>query len=241
MSRIAIVAALEREIGPLISGPSWTRQQQPYAGRTFCFFESANAVVVCAGIGPEPARRAAEAIIALYSPHAIYSAGFAGAATEAMKVGDVLIPRRVVNAKDGSSIDTAIGDGTLVTFAAIATPEQKSRLGAAFAAQAIDMEAAAVAQAAEARAIPFAAIKAISDASDLSLPPLENFITPTGQLRATRFVFFLALRPWLWPTAIRLGRNAAKASRALSTSLQQMIESHTSASPPSPLEVPSQR
>jgi len=89
------------------------------------------------------------------------------------------------------------------------------------------MEAAAVAQAAEARNVSFAAVKAISDASDFELPPMEKFITATGQFRTSQFAFFLALRPWLWATAMRMARNSNKAAKALHARLNQMIESQT--------------
>ena len=205
----------------------WTRRDQAYAGRTFRFFEHGEAVLVCGGIGPEAARRATQAVIALYSPQLIYSAGFAGAATEALRVADILTPRRVVNANDGSSVDTGTGEGILVTFATIASPEQKAKLAASFGAHAIDMEASAVAQAAEARGVPFAAVKVISDVADFALPPMDDFITPAGQFRTANFALFLMLRPWLWPSAIRLARNSSQASRALSAHLIQMIESQT--------------
>src|SRR5579864_9366433 len=100
MSRIAIVAALEREVRPLIKG--WRVSQKEADGRRFRFFEQGNSVVVCAGIGAEAARRAAEAVIAVYAPTVIYSAGFAGALDPTLKVGDVVQPRKVVNANDGS-------------------------------------------------------------------------------------------------------------------------------------------
>ncbi len=223
--KLAIVAALEREVHPLVR--QWTHRDQPYSGRTFRFFEHGEAVLVCGGIGPEAARRAAQAVIALYSPQLIYSAGFAGAATETLKVADILTPRRVVNASDGSSVDTGTGEGILVTFAAIASPAQKSKLAASFGAHAIDMEASAVAQAAQARGVQFAAVKAISDAADFALPPVDAFITPAGRFRTANFGFFLLLRPWLWPRAVRLARNSSQASRALSAHLIQMIESQT--------------
>lgn len=212
----------------------WTHRDQAYSGRTFRFFEHGDAVLVCGGIGPEAARRAAQAVIALYFPQLIYSAGFAGAATEALKVADILTPRRVVNASDGSSVDTGTGEGILVTFAAIASPAQKFKLAASFGASAVDMEASAVAQAAEARGIQFAAVKAISDAVGFALSPMDAFIGPAGQFRTRNFALFLMLRPWLWPTAICLARNSSQASRALSAHLIQLIELHTIH--PTPLE-----
>lgn len=232
MSKIAIVAALEREIRPLVR--DWLVHETPYDGRTFRFFENAETVLVCSGIGAEAARRAAQAIIALYSPQLIYSVGFAGSATDTVRVGEVFIPRRVVNARDGSSVDTGTGQGVLVTFAGVASPEQKAKLGSSFGAHAVDMEASAVARAAEARGIRFAAVKAISDASDFTLPPMDTFIGPAGQFRTRKFAFFLLLRPWLWGAAMRLARNSTQASRALCTSLKQSIEAMSRQSVPIP-------
>lgn len=228
--KLAIVAALEREIRPLVK--NWRSHKQDYEGRTYRFYENSQAVLICGGIGPAAARRATQAVIALYSPELIYSAGFAGAANEAIKVGDLLIPRRVINASDGSSVDTGTGQGILVTFPEVASPEQKAKLAASFGAQAVDMEASSVAQAAGARSINFAAVKAISDEIDFALPPVDAFITSTGQFRTSKFALFLLVCPWLWTTALRLARNSSQAQRALSTWLQHMIESHSQQHPP---------
>ena len=61
MPEVAIVAALERELRPLVR--EWKVAEREHAGRRFRFFESDRAVVVCGGIGPEAARRATEAVI----------------------------------------------------------------------------------------------------------------------------------------------------------------------------------
>src|SRR5580698_4927781 len=66
MPRLAMVAALEREVSRLTKG--WSRVEQEYEGRSFVFRERDETVVVCGGIGFEAARRAAEAVIALYRP-----------------------------------------------------------------------------------------------------------------------------------------------------------------------------
>jgi hypothetical protein len=65
-AKIAMVAALEREVRPLVKG--WRRVEREYLDRRFKFFESGQAVLVCGGIGAETARRATEAVIALYRP-----------------------------------------------------------------------------------------------------------------------------------------------------------------------------
>ncbi|MGO9085441.1 MAG: hypothetical protein ACLQBK_09460 [Candidatus Sulfotelmatobacter sp.] len=222
MPRIAIVAALEREVRPLIR--SWRVSERRHEGRSFRFFENDkdDVVLVCGGMGAEAARRAAEAVIAIYGARMIYSAGFAGALDSSLKVGEVVEPRRVVNASDGSSVSLAAGHGVLVSFAAVASPAQKAKLRDAFAAEVVDMEAAAVARAAEARGVGFAAVKAISDDSAFTFPALERFVDSDGQFLETRFMLFAAVRPWLWPRVARLAGNSRRASRALCDRLQKI-------------------
>lgn len=224
MSRVAIVVALEREVRPLIK--EWRACEKESGGRRFRFFEKDEFVLVCGGIGAEAARRAAEAVIAIYAPQVIYSAGFAGALDPGLKVGDIVQPRRVVNAGDGSSIDLAgvnlRGEGVLVSFGAVATPEQKARLRDSFGAQAVDMEAAAVGRAAEARGVRFAVVKVISDEFDFSLPSMERFVDGNGKFLERKFAWFAALRPWLWPQVARLARNSNRASRVLCDWLRNM-------------------
>jgi adenosylhomocysteine nucleosidase len=220
--KIAIVAALERELHPLIR--HWPAVEAQHAGRTFRFFEQGQVVVVCGGIGAEPARRAAEAVIALYAPKVVYSAGFAGALDPALRVADILIPARVIDAGDSSSVETGAGQGILVTFGAVATPEQKVKLGKSFHAQAVDMEASAVARAAAARGVRFAAVKAISDEVGFALPGMNHrtgFIGPSGEFLTGKFARFIMIRPWTWAVALRLARNSKRAAHALSARLAE--------------------
>lgn len=220
--RIAIVAALEREVRPLVKG--WRAVPSERDGRRLKFFENDAVVVVCGGIGTEAARRAAEAVIAGYSPRRIYSAGFAGALGPEMKVGEVIHPRQVVNAGDGSRSTLDQGEGVLVTFGAIASPVQKKKLREAYGAQAVDMEAAAVARAAEARGVKFGAIKVISDEFNFDFPSMERFVSATGQFSEWRFAIFAAMRPWLWTRVAQLMRNSARASRVLCECLGKIAE-----------------
>jgi adenosylhomocysteine nucleosidase len=220
MFRVAIVAALEREVRPLVK--DWRVSEKDCDGRRFRFFENDDVVLVCGGIGAEAARRAAEAAIAIHAPKLVYSAGFAGALDPALKVADIIQPRRVVNTGDGSSVDLERGEGVLVSFGSVATPEQKTRLRDSFGAQAVDMEAAAVGRAAEARGVAFAVVKVISDEFDFSFPSMERFVDSNGQFLERRFAWFAALRPWLWPQVVRLARNGNRASRTLCGWLRRM-------------------
>ena len=225
MSEIALVAALEREVWPLVR--SWRLVDREYGGRCFRFFEAANRVAVCGGMGAEAARRATEAVIMLYQPAVVQSVGFAGALDNGLRIGQVLEPRYIVDASDGSRVDTGSGIGTLVSFASVAGKAQKARLATAYGAQAVDMEAAAVARGTQAHGLRFAAVKVVSDDLGLPVPDMERFTDRDGRLREWAFAVHAALRPWLWFTVICLGRNSSKASHALSQHLKSAEHAHT--------------
>jgi adenosylhomocysteine nucleosidase len=208
-----MVAALEREVRPLVK--EWQVSEKEFEGRRYRFFEKDELVLVCGGIGPEAARRAAEAVIAIYVPSMIYSVGFAGALDRGLKVADIIQPLRLVNASDGSSVTLDRGQGVLVSFGSVASPAQKASLRDSFGAQAVEMEASAVARAAEVRGVRFAVTKVISDEFDFDFPSMERFVDPDGRFREGRFAWFAALRPWLWPRVAKLARNSGRASRAL--------------------------
>ena len=224
--RIAIVAALEREVRPLVK--HWHVSEKEHDGRRFRFFENNHAVLVCGGIGAVAARWAAEAVLAIFEPRVIYSAGFAGALDPTLKVGDLILPQRVINAGDGSCVTLEEGAGTLVSFGSVASPEQKSKLRESFSAQAVDMEAAAVARAAEVRSVRFAAVKVISDEFDFNFPSTERFIDSEGKFHEGRFAWFAALRPWLWTQVARLALNSGQASRVLCEWLKKITTNSSS-------------
>ena len=213
MSRIAIIAAMEREVRPLIR--SWKVRMIEHGGRRYRLFENGEAAVICGGIGAEVARRATEAVIREVNPVRVLSVGFAGALDGSLQVGRILEPRTVINAADGVRTEVGWGEGILVTCASVAGKEQKIRLGKVYGASAVDMEAAAVAQGAQARGVEFAVLKAISDAADFRLPAMDRFVANDGSFDTVKFVCHVALRPWLWGTTVALARNTSKASHAL--------------------------
>ena len=220
MRKIAIVAALEREVGGLVR--NWTRIQRAHQGGNFIFFEQDEMVVVCGGIGVEAARRAAEAVIALYHPTLLQSVGFAGALHTGLCVGDIFSPAAVIDARDASRAEVEGGKGVLITFPTVADTNQKMKLAEAYGAQAVDMEAAAVAAAARAHGIPFSATKVISDGLHFEMPKMAGFIDPQGQFRTVRFAVHVALRPWLWPRVAQLAANSNKAARMLAKHLKAL-------------------
>ena len=234
MPKIAIIAALEREVHPLIR--DWPTTGAHYDGRDFTVYESKYAVVVCGVIGPEAARRAAEAIIVKYSPDIVISAGVAGALVPNLRVGETIFPVTVVDTQDGSHHETAIknapvantplGRTILASYPEIAGAEKKQALAKSYSAQAVDMEAAAVARATQTHGIAFIAIKSISDEHDFAMPGMSPFVR-NGKFETRRFAFHVALRPWLWLAVYRLARNTRIASENLCAWLRESALTNT--------------
>ena len=232
--KIIIVAALERELRPLIK--DWACRTIEHEGRKFTFYESSYAVAVCSGIGFEAGRRAAQAAIFTYSPELLISVGVAGALVPELRVGETIFPSIVIDARDSSRHETAIANARLgnsplartvvVSAAAIAGAAQKERLGKAYGAHAVDMEGAAVARAAQVHGLPFLAIKTISDDLDFDLPEMASFVH-NGQFEIARFAVHVLLRPWLWLAVARLARNTRIASENLCAWLRESALTNT--------------
>ena len=234
LPNIAIVAALEREVRPLVK--NWRPTVVEHESRAFTFYESNYAVVVCGGIGGEAARRAAEAAIVKYSPKVLISAGIAGALVPELHVGETIFPALVIDSQDGSRHETAIknapvantplGRTTVVSSPQIVGVTQKQQLAKSYGAQAVDMEGAAVARAAMTHKLAFLAIKSISDEFDFEMPETAQFVR-NGEFQEKRFARYVALRPWLWLRVLRLARNTRVASENLCAWLRESALTNT--------------
>ncbi len=226
MSSIAIIAALESELQPLVT--KWSRSTVTFNGRTMRCYGRDNALAVVGGIGRRHAEAAARAVVEKYHPEMLVSAGLAGALIGSLKVGNIVLPNVIVDAETGLEYrcdagGDVIGGGILVTAPEIAGTNRKVGLVDRFHALVVDMEAAGVAKVAQERGTGFRCVKAISDEADFVMPPLNQFVDDNGQFQQGRFVRWLSLRPQYWAKTVALGRNSARANRALCDWLRQNL------------------
>ena len=222
-SRIAIVAAMARELRPLVR--DWKLESSTGAVTVYC---SELAIAAFAGIGAESATRATAAALNQGPVHLLVSAGLAGGLHAGVAGGTVHPVKKVVDALTGEVYEPDIsGDGgTLITAGHAASREGKRALREQYDGDLVDMEAATVARLARAKSIPFLAVKTVSDEYDFELPGMEGFITKDGQFREARFALHVAMRPWLWKPAAQMGRTSAAAAAALCRELAAVIDSH---------------
>jgi adenosylhomocysteine nucleosidase len=220
---VAIVAAMRHELEPLQRHAKLRELDGVY------LYELPSALLAVGGIGRKRAQRAAELAVREANPKLLVSAGIAGALTPDLKPGDVVHVRNVVDEATGEYYSTIGGNAVLVTASQVAGIQGKRRLASLFAASAVDMEGAAVANVAKQHGIPFAALKAISDELEFAMPPLGKFVDGRGQLHVLAFAGFVALRPKWWVPAARLAANSQLAIRNLAEALDHLIQGHAEA------------
>lgn len=217
-----MIAALPREVAPLVQG--W--QDESDRVRKVFVYTSDAAVVAYAGMGAVRAEMAVRAALQHGPISHILSVGWAGALKPGLAVGTVHHPAYVIDAVTNQRSPTVAGAGTLVTATKFADAEEKHRLVADFNADFVDMEAATVARTAAEQGVPFAAVKAISDGPDDDLPELQRFYTQDGWFREKAFALHLALRPWLWAVAVRMGRSASISAQNLCYELDRVLRAY---------------
>lgn len=227
MKRTVVIAAMEREVRPLVR--TWQRTALSSGDQSWIALEKENQAVVISGIGKKNAELAARAAVMQYQPATLVSVGLAGALIRSLKAGSLVTPNVVVDVEDGSEYRCAVtdggvvGGGILVTANEIAGADAKARLVEQFHGLIVDMESAGVAKVAQETQISFRCVKAISDEADFVMPPMARFVDVAGNFQSGRFAAWAAVRPWHWARVIALGRNSSKATRALCEWLERNL------------------
>jgi hopanoid-associated phosphorylase len=158
----------------------------------------------------------------------VVSFGVAGALSPALQPGDCIIASEIVdrggrlacNAAWQKEIlaraDFARSGAIAGAETIVASADDKARLFAQTHAEAVDMESHIAARAAEARGLPFVAIRTISDAADRALPPAAlTAMRPDGGLDVVAIARSILMRPGQIPDLIRTGRESELAFKAL--------------------------
>jgi len=161
---------------------------------------------------------------------ALISFGLAGGLDHSLPPGTVLRPRRVIDAEAEFPADPALLDAlgganceAMLAGERIATSRaEKSALFAASGASAIDLESGAVAAAATAAGLPFAALRAIADPAWRDLPAIvETALDNAGRIRLGAILRHTFHHPGTIPALVALGRDAAAARRNLRQALSR--------------------
>ena len=217
--QFGFVAAIYREVKPLVSG--WQRTRISEGGRAYDAFSTEGAALICAGIGD--ARVATKVLIERFDPKMVVSIGFAGSLDAGLTAPSLMIPSHVIEEASGVEFATGLGAGRLVTAEKMADAAAKRELAARFKASAVDMEASMVAEVAESRRREFLAIRAISDDLDADVSFVGDFIE-NGGFNMAAFIAHIAVRPRLWGAVRELQVNSRRAQEVLCSFVAHIIK-----------------
>jgi adenosylhomocysteine nucleosidase len=239
MLDLAIFTALDwerRAVAPGLVGLEAAATSRTWRGR---LGDGSSCLVAQTGVGAERARTVAASIP---PARAFLVCGCAGALADWLRPGD-LVAGDAVTALDtaGRPVEQLPAAAAMLAAWALARGFRVHRgviacspsvLGTARAkadaavdgALVVEMESAAVAAEARARGIPFVALRVVLDGAREEIGPLVDAVDPaTGDLRARRVLAALGPRPWLWPRALRLGRQTRLAERRLRTVMAAVL------------------
>jgi adenosylhomocysteine nucleosidase len=167
-----------------------------------------------------------------YEPSLAVFAGYAGALTEDLQVGDIVWADDVVDEHGHvwattwqARHSTLIRRGKLLTMdRMIATPVEKQTLAIRYGACAVDMESAWFAARCTQAGVPFGCLRAISDAAGAALSPALASLLAGGEASIWRVLMALARRPQMLPELLRLARDTQLASQQLGLALTQLFD-----------------
>jgi adenosylhomocysteine nucleosidase len=190
-------------------------------------------LVLETGVGSDRAAAAVRWLMQHHSPRLVIACGFAGALSPTLKVGDVLLASEVVEPGEDelrwrTAVPAELGDlpvGRLVTVAELAgRPAAKRILARQTGAVVVDMESAAIAEACQARRVPCAVVRAISDAADTMLSARLVALLSGGRVSPWRVLGAVMRSPSLTIELWRLARNTRIAARRLAAALRRIVQ-----------------
>jgi adenosylhomocysteine nucleosidase len=191
----------------------------PAERRALAGLAGASLSVEAGGMGPEAAGRAGTRVAA-GRPRAMVAAGFCGALSKDLRVGDLVAGAEVCDDESGESFaaDPALlaaapgRRGVIVSVRRLArTPEDRARLDGL----AVDMESAALARAAARAGVPFLALRAVTDETRHRLPDFDAMMDAAGRLTPGAGILYFLLHPGQIRSLMRLGPASRRAGRSL--------------------------
>jgi nucleoside phosphorylase len=214
-----------------------------YRGR----YASKDILLVQTGVGRQRAETAARLVLEHFPVTTLISLGFAGALTEELKVGDVILcsvlrcgngwthhqpqpekPYRsdinLISLLSPVPEDIGFYCGSSVTVAKLVSgPAEKRALGQAFGADIVDMEGYWVARMASSRRVPFVAIRAVLDTVPDSLPDFDRWLDSDDRWRWTRAIPYFLSHPKHLVELPHLYRKANQARKSLTDFVSYLI------------------
>jgi adenosylhomocysteine nucleosidase len=174
------------------------------------------------GAGPSRAAAAVDSALASFHPDAIVSMGFCGALDPTLAIADIVVGATIFAggrtfAAQSPAANRPHRTGAICSIDRIAnTASEKSRLHTT-GAVAVEMEAAGVAQRAQALGLPFFCIKSVTDlAGETMANDFNEVLRSDGRFDTIKILASSLRHPWVrLPELFRLRSRSVLAARSL--------------------------
>jgi adenosylhomocysteine nucleosidase len=237
--RLAFLFAVSQELAPVarrLQPTSALRPELPRLTTRHGALHGKELLLVAGGMGQKSAGAAADAILRTWKPDLLVMAGVAGALASDLQIGDIIAADAVTSGTDWltpllvpTNAAQPYRTGALLSLDHVLVTAEDKRAAvagqpSASAPLAVEMETFAVAQVASQRDVAWAAVRAVSDTADESLPlDFNRLRTPDGDLPTSRIALAALTHPAAIPGLIRLGKNTSLAAEGLASFLEGWI------------------
>ncbi len=236
MGTIAIIAALEQELKPLIRdlkidrsmtvGPVVIHQGE-VSGKPV--------VLVVSGEGKRGAERGAAALVGHCRPSIIVSTGYAGGLSEEAASGTIVYGSDLVDEEGGREtfvfpaglalLPGEIRGVVLTTRHFVSAVNHRKQLRDRFGAAAVDMESIHLGRVARREGIPFVVARIISDDITAELPVLRSVMDRDGRIAVGRAVPYFLRHPGTFVPFVRFMIRLDAHAVTLAACLKRLIVS----------------
>jgi nucleoside phosphorylase len=240
---IAILVAVRREAEAVLKvlpflKPEAVLGQELYRG----MWRERNIILAILGMGLENAKRGVEVLIQTHSLSVMIVLGFAGALQPQLKTGTLILAEEIhyedktepvfvcnpdllgISAHALNESGIPVHKGKIITVSSpLCSVEKKMEAGRQEPFLAVDMESAALAEAAGAERIPFLCFRVILDEVQDHLRLNPDRISKDGKLSVPRVLKALTLNPALISDFIRLNYLWNAAGRSMQRAIMPVL------------------
>jgi len=182
------------------------------------------------GVGEEVCRQRTARFLADRKFDCLISAGFAGALSDQLRIGDLLLAKNFSTAEVSGTLHSLanlpIHIANLLTVPSmIESGEDRNRLAQTTGAVAVDMETEFIARSCAEHGVPLLSLRVISDTPrhPLPAPPSVLFDLDEQRTKFGRLVFYVAKNPSAIRRLISFARQVGRARERLSNAIIALI------------------
>ncbi len=244
--KILIFCALYEEARLIIK--ALKLKHLPFHSKEFHgIFNSHEITVIVTGMGRKNTQKACEHYLLSSSTDMVFSCGYAGGLNPSLKVGDVFLSEKILIWEKGpgdhrpkeiflkslwkkweealTQFSSKICTGTSLTVSkAVALASEKEKLGKAFHAFSVDMEAGFIAEALSKYKTPFFNLRVISDnvKQDIKID-FSAWVNKEGKIAWKPVLIEILKHPWHIFYLLRMGWSSHKSSGRLAKYMKKFL------------------